>query len=366
MSNVYVGMSGGVDSSVSAALLKEAGHTVTGVFIKTWHPDFLACDWRSERHDAMRVCAHLGIPFETLDLEAEYKRDVADYMIAEYKAGRTPNPDVMCNRYIKFGAFFDYAREKGADMIATGHYARTQQKAPSAKHHMPEAKLLAGVDANKDQSYFLWTLPQDVLAHVMFPVGNLTKPEVRALAKDFGLPVATKKDSQGVCFLGHVEMKEFLTHYIEAKPGEVVNEAGEAIGTHDGALLYTLGERHGFTVTKKGPNDGPWYVIAKDIKKNTLTVSHERGGTDNSHAVSHVALQSVAWVSGETPDTHIPYTCRFRYRQPLFGCRIEETASGTSVRFDTPQTAVAPGQSVVIYSGEEVVGGGIIQSTQAE
>lgn len=343
---IYVGMSGGVDSSVSAALLKEAGHEVTGVFIKTWHPDFLTCDWREERRDAMDVCAKLGIPFTTLDLEAEYKREVADYMINEYRKGRTPNPDVMCNRHIKFGVFFNWSRTEGADMIATGHYARTEDEA-----------LLVGVDKNKDQSYFLWAIEKDVLKHTLFPVGDLTKPRVRELAEKYNLPVATKKDSQGVCFLGKVEMKAFLKKFIEVSPGAVVNEDGAVVGSHDGALLYTLGERHGFTVTKKKPTDGPYYVVAKDLDKNTLTVSQSKQGDTNSRGVAGVVLEDTNWLA--VPEEG-DYLCRFRYRQDLFPCVVEQE---NRIRFSDPQASVAVGQSLVLYKGDQVIGGGIIQST---
>ena len=205
----------------------------------------------------MRVAAHLDIPFVTLDLEKEYKEEVVDYMIAEYRSGRTPNPDVMCNRYVKFGGFFDWAMKEGADVVATGHYARTYN-----------GDLCKGRDDNKDQSYFLWTLTPEKLAKTLFPVGNIEKPEVRALAKKFGLPNAEKKDSQGLCFVGKIDMKEFLKHFIDEKPGDVLNTDGEVVGHHEGALFYTLGERHGFTVTQKTPEDKPYFVIAKDNKKN--------------------------------------------------------------------------------------------------
>lgn len=353
-------MSGGVDSSVSAALLKEAGHEVTGVFIKTWHPDFLTCNWREDRRDAMAVCAKLDIPFKTLDLEAEYKRDVADYMIDEYRAGRTPNPDVMCNRHIKFGAFFDWARKEGADMIATGHYARTQKK-QNSKSKIQEVQVCTGNDANKDQSYFLWALPREVLPYVLFPVGDLTKPEVRNLAEKYNLSVAKKKDSQGVCFLGKVEMKAFLKKYIAVSPGDVVNEAGESVGRHEGAVLYTLGERHGFVVTKKGPTDGPYYVVAKDLTANTVTVSQSRGGDTGAQNTTDVVLEDVHWIA-DTPKNG-SYQCRFRYRQTLEACDLIQEGGVVMIRFARPQVSVAAGQSLVLYAGEVLLGGGIIQSS---
>ncbi len=211
---VFVGLSGGVDSSVSAALLQSQGYDVFGVFIKVWQPDFYECTWKEDRLDAMRVCAKLNIPFYTLDLEKEYKKEVVDYMIEEYKNGRTPNPDVMCNKYIKFGGFFDWAMSQGADFVATGHYARLNK----------EHELVAGRDSNKDQSYFLWTLTKEQLSKTLFPVGDIEKTEVRKLAKKFGLPTAEKKDSQGLCFIGKVDMAEFLHHFIETKPGPVLND----------------------------------------------------------------------------------------------------------------------------------------------
>src|SRR3989338_2608787 len=251
---VIAGLSGGVDSAVSAALLKRAGTEVVGAFIKTWTPEWLdrSCEWKSERRDAMRVAAHLDIPFVTIDLEKEYKESVVDYMISEYKLGRTPNPDVMCNKEIKFGAFLRKALELGADYIATGHYAQIEylyiENSLLAPRSIGEVgkivncKLKIGVDPNKDQSYFLWTLTQEQLSKTIFPVGHLYKNEVRGLAKKFKLPVANKKDSQGICFLGHIDMKDFLSHYIKVECGNVLNLQGAKIGEHDGAVFYTLGQ----------------------------------------------------------------------------------------------------------------------------
>ena len=266
---VFVGLSGGVDSAVSATLLKKQGYEVVGVFIKTWHPDFLECNEEDERRDAMRVAAFLDIPFLTFDLADVYKKEVADYMIREYKEGRTPNPDVMCNKEVKFGTFLKKAISMGADCVATGHYARVLSPCEGG---VPEGRggLLKGKDPSKDQSYFLWTLKQEQLERIVFPIGNLKKTEVRKLAKKFNLPVAEKKDSQGICFLGAVDLKEFLKHYIKFKKGKVCDEKGEVIGHHEGAVFYTLGERHGFTITKKKSTDGPYYIVGKDIKKNTL------------------------------------------------------------------------------------------------
>jgi tRNA-specific 2-thiouridylase len=344
---VFVGMSGGVDSSVSAALLKQQGYDVTGVFIKVWNPDWLPCAWREERRDAMRVAAHLNIPFITLDLQKEYKEGVVDYMLSEYKAGRTPNPDIMCNKEVKFGHFLKRAREMGADYIATGHYAQNKNK-----------DLFEGADENKDQSYFLYTLTPHELQHVLFPVGHLQKEEVRKLAKKFKLPTAEKKDSQGICFIGKVDMKEFLEHYIESKPGNVLNEVGEVIGKHEGAVFYTTGQRHGFTISKNTPHDAPYYIISKDIYKNILVVS-QKPQEDSLMRVKKVALESINWISG-TPVENKTYQARIRYRQEKHEAKIV----GSSILFTEPQQGVSAGQSVVMYDGELCLGGGVIQAAE--
>ncbi len=350
----FVGMSGGVDSSVSAALLQREGYDVTGVFIKAWHPEFLECTWRDDRRDAMAVCAQLGIPFETCDLEEEYKRDVVDYLIREYASGRTPNPDVMCNQYIKFGAFFRFARERGADVVATGHYAR------SVIDFDGTTRLFKGVDTQKDQSYFLWTLPQETISHVLFPVGGFVKSRVRELAAEFGLPVAKKKDSQGICFLGDVSIEDFLKRFVPVAPGDVLDVDGDIIGSHEGALIYTFGQRHGFDVRKKKPDDGPWYVVAKDMEANTITVSQE-GKTDPRFATASVKLSDTNWIGGSFTDSEEKLMCRFRYRQTPVPCSVTtDRHHGAIVQFDTPQPAVTPGQSLVIYKGEECLGGGVI------
>lgn len=358
---VFVGMSGGVDSSVSAALLVEQGYDVTGVFIKAWHPDFIECSWREDRQDAMAVCAQLGIPFETCDLEEEYKRDVVDYLVREYAAGRTPNPDVMCNQQIKFGAFYRWARERGADFVATGHYARTTMDNGqwTSQQVASGGALFAGVDTNKDQSYFLWAVDKETLAHVMFPIGGMTKPEVREEAARRGLPVATKKDSQGICFLGHVSMEDFLKRFIDIETGDVLDESGKVIGRHEGALIYTLGQRHGFDVTDRRPTDGAFYVVSKDIAANTITVSQE-GKTAERFAVSEVTINQLNWI-GSVPEADKTYMCRFRYRQQLVACTVTVEDEGARVVFIEPQLAVSPGQSLVVYDGDECVGGGIIK-----
>ncbi|MDQ3014958.1 MAG: tRNA 2-thiouridine(34) synthase MnmA [bacterium] len=374
---VYVGMSGGVDSSVSAALLKEAGYDVTGVFIKVWNPDWLPCEWREERRDAMRVAAHLGIPFITLDLQEEYKKGVVDYMISEYKAGRTPNPDVMCNKEVKFGHFLKKAREMGAEFIATGHYAQISL-APAKLESTPlinkrgtlqnaggEIVLKEGADKNKDQSYFLYNLTQSDLKSILFPVGHLQKDEVRKLAKKFKLPTAEKKDSQGICFIGKVDMKEFLEHYIESKSGNVCNETGEIIGTHDGAVFYTIGQRHGFTILKNTPHDAPYYIVGKNTEKNVLTVS-QKPEEDALKRVTVVTLEHINWIS-ELPVEDKVYSARIRYRQDKQECKVtlsrEERGRGEVV-FTDPQQGVSAGQSVVIFDGEVCLGGGVIASSK--
>ncbi len=375
---VFVGMSGGVDSSVSAALLKQKGYEVVGVFIKTWHPEFLECNEEEERRDAMRVAAHLDIPFLTFDLEREYKRHVADYMIAEYKAGRTPNGDVMCNKEVKFGAFLKKALSMGADYVATGHYA--QNFFSPCQGGVPEGRggLGKGIDPSKDQSYFLWTLTQKELSKILFPIGHLKKTEVRALAKKFKLPVAEKKDSQGICFLGDVDLKEFLKHYIKSKNGVVQNESGEIIGTHDGAVFYTLGERHGFTITKKSPTDAPYYVVGKNVKKNVLIVSNQPNSLLKSTNISllgnfsarprrpaqnfskgYLVLKDTNWIS-EIPKAGKNYQAQIRYHGELLPCKVKILKSGTAQVFFNVPVLAASGQSCVVYDKEVMLGGGVI------
>ncbi len=339
---VFVGVSGGVDSSVSLAILKEQGFDVVGCFIKTWQPDFIECTWKEERRDAMRICASLDVPFLTIDAEQEYKNAVGMYMVNEYKAGRTPNPDVMCNKEVKFGVFLKKALELGADFVATGHYARTK-----------DGKLFKGEDESKDQSYFLWTLTSDQLKKVKFPIGHLQKSEVRKIAEKYDLLTAKKKDSQGVCFLGPIDMKDFLSHYIDIKIGYVLNTKGEKIGHHDGALFYTLGERHGFTITEKGIEDKRLYVVDRNLEKNTITVSKNIKDENNSQN-KKIKLEKINWIT--KPEKGKEYLGRIRYQQELKPCKVE----GEFVIFDDFQDMVVSGQSVVVYDGEECIGGGII------
>lgn len=342
---VFVGMSGGVDSSLSAALLKEQGYDVTGVFIKVWQPDFVECTWKEDRLDAMRVASMLEIPFVTLDLEKEYKQGVIDYMLDEYKNGRTPNPDVMCNALVKFGAFLAWAKKQGADFIATGHYAKTDGK-----------ELLVSKDENKDQTYFLWTLTHDDLKHVLFPVGDMTKDEVRNEATLRGLYTSSKKDSQGLCFVGNVDMKTLLKEYMREKEGNVVNEAGDIIGKHDGVTFYTIGERHGFTITKKGIDDAPYYIVKKDIKKNELVVSHEK---PEKKLHNDILLERVSWVH-VPPRDGFTYKARARYRAPLATITIAKKNDAWHASVLEGELVPTPGQSLVVYDGAKCLGGGII------
>lgn len=349
---VFVGVSGGVDSSVAAFLLKQQGYNVVGAFIKTWQPDFIECTWREERRDAMRVCAHLGIPFITIDAEKEYKEKVGEYMIEEYRKGRTPNPDVMCNKEVKFGIFLKKAQELGADFVATGHYAQREEK-------NGKVQLLMGVDQKKDQSYFLWTLSQNQLKHILFPIGHLPKDEVRKIAEKNGLFTATKKDSQGVCFLGEIDMKEFLQHYIPKQEGKVLDISGHVIGSHDGALFFTYGERHGFTITKKGTEDKPLYVVNKDIQNNTITVSSDLGDRKQFSNPKEIRISQTVWNHPIEYDK--TYSASIRYNQTPVSCRVLRGKKGEAlVVFEQEQDTFSPGQSLVVYDKNQCLGGGII------
>lgn len=337
---VFVGLSGGVDSAVTAALLKEAGADVTGIFIKGWYPPELPCTWAEDRRDAMRVAAHLGIPFRTLDASAEYKQAVIDYLIREYGAGRTPNPDVMCNRDVKFGAFYRFARERGADFIATGHYARLSES----------GGLMRGVDEDKDQSYFLWAVGKHALAMSLFPLGGMHKSDVRRTAERLGLPNARKRDSQGICFLGPVSMEDFLRAELPNEPGDVTDEGGTRIGSHDGVLLHTLGER--LAVPDGLP--GPWYVVKKDIPGNLLIASRERAGAQTKGSIP---LAHENWFGAPQSDEAV--IAQYRYHGP----RIEGVYLSEQHAFVPAAPLAEPlatGQSLVIYRGDEVLGGGII------
>ncbi len=334
-----MGLSGGVDSAVTAALLKEAGAEVTGVFIKGWYPEGMPCTWATDRRDAMRVAAHLRIPFRTLDASKEYKQAVIDYLLREYKVGRTPNPDVMCNREVKFGAFYEYAIREGADMIATGHYAR-----------MEEGKLLRGVDEAKDQSYFLWAVPKEALRKTLFPLGGMKKDATRALAKKFQLPNAGKRDSQGICFLGSISVEDFLRREFGESAGKAVDEEGREIGTHNGVLLHTLGAR----IALEGAPTGPWYVIKKDVEANVLTVSHAHAADTGARELHFSDTNFLAELRQDEE-----LSAQYRYHGPRILGMIANDRAGFLPARDIGEP-IAAGQSLVLYRGEECIGGGII------
>ena len=338
---VYVGMSGGVDSSVTVALLQEQGYEVTGVYMKNWSQDLpgFVCPWQEDYQDAKRVAVQLGIDFKMYDFETEYRHKVVDYMVREYQAGRTPNPDIMCNQEVKFKLFLETALEDGADLIATGHYARIK-----------DGQLFAGLDPAKDQSYFLYRVTQDALRRSLMPIGDLHKTEVRRLAKKLGLATADKKDSQGICFVGKVGIKEFLLHELGPQsPGPIVDQTGREIGRHDGAIFYTIGQRHGLNVG----GGLPYYVVRKDMLANTVYVTTNLD--DRELWSKELTLQDPHWINKE-PGRIKSYHARLRYRGPLVACTI----NGQKLMLAEPQRGLAAGQSAVIYDEERVLGGGIL------
>jgi tRNA-specific 2-thiouridylase len=341
MTKVYVGMSGGVDSSLTAALLKEQGYDVTGVYMKNWTQDMpgLKCPWADDLADAKRVAVHLGIDFKVFDFENEYKHKVVDYMIEEYKRGRTPNPDIMCNQEVKFKIFLESALDDGADMIATGHYARVE-----------DGQLQMARDTNKDQTYFLYRVTRDALEKTLFPLGEYTKPEVRAMAEERGLTTAAKPDSQGICFVGQIGIRDFLSQYVEQVAGPIIDkQSGEKVGVHDGAIFYTLGQRHGLDVG----GGLPYYVVGKDMDKNEVYVSRNLG--DDSLWRHEIPLTALHWIDESTGDGE--YQIRVRHRAPLVHARLQ----GDTLYLDEPQRAVAAGQSIVIYKNGTCLGGGIVR-----
>ncbi len=337
---VFVGLSGGVDSAVSAALLQKDGCEVTGVFIRIVVPGY-PCTAGQDKVDAMRVAAHLRIPFLEIDLSEAYKKKVFDESIKAFAAGRTPNPDTLCNKEIKFGLFYTFATSQGADFVATGHYAQIK-----------DGLLYTGVDKEKDQSYFLWQISQEILRRTLFPVGHLQKNEVRALAERLGLPNARRKDSQGLCFLGPVSTNEMLQRELHPLPGDVLDEKGNAVGTHHGAALYTLGQRRGFELFARSSDTLAHYVVARDIEKNTITVSADKFPQDAKQ--TEIILLECNWI-GEVRDDS--YVARYRYRQLLIPADILEK---NKVLLQEPHYA-PEGQSLVLYQGERCLGGGVIE-----
>lgn len=355
MTRIVVGMSGGVDSSVSALLLKQQGYEVVGVFMKNWEEqdENGVCTAEEDWRDVQEVCTQIGIPYYSVNFAAEYKDRVFSYFLDEYRAGRTPNPDVLCNKEIKFKAFLDFALQLGADKIATGHFVNSRNTDGGCQ-------LLRGVDSNKDQSYFLYMLGQCQLTKAVFPVGGLTKQQVRQIAKDANLPVFGKKDSTGICFIGERDFKAFLQTFLPAKPGAMCTLSGEIVGQHDGLMYYTLGQRRGLGIGGRG--DGrSWFVIGKDLMQNILLVAQ---GEDHPmlYATKAVAVQPT-WISGFAPAAEgIPFKCtaKFRYRQPDQDVTAIANDGALMIIAHEPQRAITPGQSVVLYQGENCLGGAII------
>lgn len=370
-SKVYCMMSGGVDSSVAATLLVKKGYDVHGVFMKNWSPltiqSLSDCPWLEDQADARAVCQKLKIPFQSVNFEKEYRQKVVDYFLSEYQAGRTPNPDVMCNREIKFGIFLDWAKSRGADFVASGHYVRIERDAPAS------VSLRRGIDKNKDQSYFLWALTQDQLQRCLFPIGDLTKPQVRQIAKDLNLPTAEKKDSQGICFIGTINVGRFLRSEISAKSGQVIGSSNQIIGEHDGAIYYTIGQRHGFRLTKnqklakiyQGRDIPPLFVVDKDLKKNIIYI----GEADDSRLYSQViSATDLNWINqpptakSQPPKANRQISAQIRYRQRPVECQIFPLdQKSVRIEFKSPVRAPTTGQSIVFYQNNLVLGGGVIE-----
>lgn len=357
MKKVFVGLSGGVDSSVSALLLKKQGYDVTGVFIRGWQPDWIPCTWKIDRISAMRTAAYLEIPFITLNLEGEYKNKVVKYLLNEYKKGNTPNPDMLCNREIKFGDFLKWSVKNGADFVATGHYAKNSNT------------LFESADKEKDQSYFLSQLTQKELSKILFPIGHLQKSEVRKMAFENNLPVATRKDSQGICFVGDLEMAEFLKRELNPKEGKVLDEDGKIIGKHDGAILYTIGQRHGFKIENISSNQKNYYVIAKDLERNVLIVGNKIVNTNflnkekekSKNASKKLKIKNFSFTNNLEEIVNAKnLTMRIRYRGEKHQIKFLNFEEKEGNVFVEPLENIefAHGQFAVLYDGEKCLGGG--------
>jgi len=384
---IYVGMSGGVDSSLTAALLVEQGYNVTGVYMKNWSKDLpgVKCPWADDLADAKRVAVKLGIDFKVFDFENQYKQKVVDYMIDEYKNGRTPNPDIMCNQEVKFKLFLEAALEDGADMIATGHYARVSHGrsnnssdvfserlhagidkgldalsssdsrcSENIPNELLAGELLQAVDKNKDQTYFLYRVTGSALGKTLFPIGEFTKPVVREMATERGLSTAAKKDSQGICFVGQIGIREFLGMYVEQKPGVIIDKnSGKVLGRHDGAIFYTLGQRHGLDVG----GGLPYYVVGKDMDKNEVYVTTDLN--DDTLWKKLIKLTDIHWINERPVEGE--YKIRVRHRAALNSASLKYDGDLVVLELANPERAIATGQSVVIYNGDVCLGGGIIQ-----
>ncbi len=357
---VIVGMSGGVDSSVAALLLLQQGYQVEGLFMKNWEEDDTKeyCSAETDLADAQSVSDQLGIKLHTVNFSTEYWDRVFEYFLDEYRSGRTPNPDILCNKEIKFKAFLNYALDIGADYIATGHYARVDHS------DTDNVRMLKGRDNNKDQTYFLYTLGQQQLSRSLFPVGELEKPEVRRLAQEAGFDTATKKDSTGICFIGERKFKDFLQKFIPAQPGKIVTPEGEVIGEHQGLMYYTLGQRQGLGIGGlKTANSEPWFVVDKDLDKNHLIA-----GQGHQHPLllkKQLHASQLHWVAGEPPSHHFNCKAKIRYRQNEESCQVHIKNQQATVCFDDAQRAITPGQSIVFYQDDICLGGGVIDDMKS-
>ena len=354
---VVVGMSGGVDSSVAALLLKQQGYDVVGVFMKNWDDtdEFGHCTAADDFEDVRRVCEHIDIPYYSVNFEKEYMERVFSYFLEEYKQGRTPNPDVLCNREIKFGELLQRSLDLGADHLATGHYAQVRERTG-------RYELLRGNDPGKDQTYFLYMVGQEPLAKTLFPIGHMPKAQVREIAREAGLPTASKKDSTGICFIGERNFREFLRQYLPAQDGEIRSLDGKLKGVHHGLMYYTIGQRQGLGIGGSGTGE-PWFVVGKDLKQNILWVAQ---GHDHPRLLSTaLTATDLYWVSGQAPALPFSCTAKIRYRQPDVAAVVHGNGDTCEVVFESAQRAVTPGQSVVFYDGEVCLGGGTIKTASS-